>query len=469
MQADVNILADEELAKIHDQALDILKNTGIEMPSEKAKEFLSSNGARIEDDIVYIPEDMVEEALQTVPKRDELTLYGREEKHNIDIAQESPVLAGMVQATQVIDPETREKRPIEDKDVAKFMRMMNKLDNISINSPLGTPQNFPDQKTDWHTWVISIINSEKHITGPAINGECVEAAVEMGSVIRGSREKFQEKPFFSVWVLTQPPLHVDAETLSTLITASENEVPAIISSGPMMGVSSPVTLAGSVAQVHAEILSCIVLSQLANRGAPVVYTSFARIMDMKVSNISMASPEFALTKVAISQLGHKFNLPTRMPSMLRDAKTLDAQAGFETGMCGVMGAMEADIIDGIQLDMDIVVDFADPVFCNEAMGQVRRVARGIEVDEKTLVRDLLDEVGHGGDFLSTIHTAENFKDEFWLPEITERRMWEDWEEDGALDMEERALAQAKELLTKDTGPSLERDVQERIKKIAENA
>jgi trimethylamine--corrinoid protein Co-methyltransferase len=462
MRPTLNFFSEKEVEKIHGMALDILESTGIEMPSKEALEIFKDGGAEIEGDIVKISPNLVDEALESVPKRDELTLYGREEENDINLSEDGPVLAGMVQATQIMDLDSREKRPATSEDLAKLLKVLDNLEHVSIASPLITPQDIPEDRIDWYTWAISLKNTSKHITGPAINGKCVKDAVRMASIAAGGKDKFLERPFISVWVLTQPPLHVGADTLSALIEASRYKVPTVISSGPIIGVSAPVTIAGAMALAHAENIACIVLSQLVNPGAPVIYTSFSRIMDMKVTNISMASPEFAIMKSCMAQLGHQLNLPTRMPSMLRDAKVLDAQAGFESGLGGIVGALSSDIVGGLQLDMDIVVDYADLAFSNECMGQLKRVARGVEVNETTLARDLISEVGHGGDYLQTIHTAENFKNELWDADLTERRMWEYWEESGALEIREKAVNRVRKLIKENTAPVLEEKLQEKI-------
>ena len=123
-----------------------------------------------------------------------------------------------------------------------------------------------------------------------------------------------------------------------------------------------------------------------------------------------------------------------MPGLLRDAKELDAQAGFETGMVGAMTALSADLIDAMQLDADLLVDFADPVFCNDCMAALQRLARPLVVDKVTLAFEALKEVGHGGTFLSHDHTFEHFRRELWMPSLLERRNWELWEMDGGLDI-----------------------------------
>lgn len=470
MRPQLKFFSEKELLTVHKTALDILEDTGIELLLEEARDILEKEGAQVEGDIVKIPREIVEKALETVPKRDDFVLYGRKEENDIKISEDGPVLAAMTMATQVIDLETRKKRAATDADLTKLTRVLEKLDNVSIASALVTPQDVPMKTCDWYTWATSIKNTTKHITGGAVGKEGVRDAIRMASLAAGSEEAFLARPFISFWVLTTPPLRVDHLTLEVLMEASRHKVPAIISSGGILGLTSPVTIAGAAAQTHAEILACIALSQLVNPGAPIVYTSFVRSMDMKTANVSMSSPEFAMLKSCMAELGRFLNLPTRMPSMLRDAKTLDAQAGFETGMVGTIGALAADILEGIQFDMDMVVDYADLPYCNECMAQLKRLTRGFEVTESTLALDVLNEVGHGGNFLANMHTALNFRSEIWTPTLTERRMWEGWEQDGALDIEEKSLNMVRKMVEENKEVELlDKETQEKIDNIAREA
>jgi len=239
----------------------------------------------------------------------------------------------------------------------------------------------------------------------------------------------------------------------------------MLSSGPILGTSSPVTIAGTIAQAHAEILGCMVVSQLVNPGAPIVYTSFARGMDMKSGNISMACPEFGILKVAMAQMGKYLDLPIRMPSMLRDSKMLDAQAGFETGMVGTVTGLIADLMDGMQLDMDLVVDFADLIFCDECMAGIRRMARELVVDEDSIALDVMKEVGPGSTFLSHSHTYEHFRRELWDPELMERRNWDLWEKDGSLDIFKVAENKMLGMLAEKPAALLPEEAEKRIDEI----
>jgi trimethylamine--corrinoid protein Co-methyltransferase len=434
MKPIIQFLSDEEIKLIHDQSLQILKEIGMRLPHEEALELMSQNGAEIVgENVVRFPKRLVQTAIEALPKRKDVTLYGRDPKHDVTFETHEPALACMTMAVNVIDPHTRQKRPATDEDLAALTRIADQLENIRVNGGLVTPQEVPGAFNDWYTWATTIKNTTKHITGGMLGARCVQDAAQMGAIALGNENRFRERPFISGWVLTLPPLGIDSESLEALLEMSRWKIPVMLSSGPILGTSSPVTLAGTIAQVHAEILGCITVSQLTNPGAPIVYTSFARGMDMKSGNISMACPEFGILKVAMAQMGQYLDLPIRMPSMLRDAKLLDAQAGFETGMVGTVTGLIADLMDGMQLDMDLVVDFPDLIFCNDCMGGIRRMAKELVVDEDSLTLETIKEVGPGGTFLSHPHTFDNFRKELWIPKVMERRNWDLWEKDGSLD------------------------------------
>jgi trimethylamine--corrinoid protein Co-methyltransferase len=435
MKPVLQFLSNEEIQIIHQSALQILSSIGMRLPHGEALELLSQKGAEIvENYVVRIPKRLVDAAIESVPKRKDVILYGRDPKHDVTFDNHEPALACMTMAVNVIDPHTRRKRTATNEDLVALTRIADQLEHIRVNGGLVTPQEVPGEFNDWYTWATTIKNTTKHITGGMLGARCVQDAAKMGAIALGDENVFRKRPFISGWVLTLPPLGIDAESLDALMEMSRWKIPVMLSSGPILGTSSPVTIAGTIAQAHAEILGCMVVSQLVNSAAPIVYTSFARGVDMKTGNVSMACPEFGILKAALAQMGKYLDLPVRMPSMLRDAKVLDAQAGFETGMIGTVTGLNADLMDAMQLDMDLVVDFPDLVFCDECMAGIRRMARNLVIDEKSLALETLKEVGPGGTFLTHTHTFENFRRELWMPKLLERRNWESWEKDGGLDI-----------------------------------
>ncbi len=463
MKPIIQFLSDQEVKLIHNQSLQILSEIGMRLPHEEALDLMSQKGAEIVDgNVVRIPKRLIDDAIETVPKRKDVTLYGRDPKHDVTFEKHDPALACMTMAVNVIDPYTRKKRTATNDDLAALTRIADQMENIRVNGGLVTPQEVPGEFNDWYTWATTIKNTTKHITGGMLGAKCVQDAAKMGALALGDEDLFRKRPFISGWVLTLPPFAIDTESLDALMEMSRWKIPVMLSSGPILGTSSPVTIAGTVAQAHAEILACMAVSQSVNPGAPIVYTSFARGMDMKSGNISMACPEFGILKVAMAQMGKSLDLPVRMPSMLRDSKVLDAQAGFETGMIGTVAGLIADLSDGIQLDMDLVVDFPDIVFCDDCMAAIRRMAATLAVDEDTLALETMKAVGPGGAFLEQDHTFQHFRQALWTPNLLERRNWDLWEKDGARDIFKVAESKTLEMLSADWEPLLPVEICDQI-------
>ena len=470
MLPEISFLSLEDQERIHQAALRLLSNVGMQMPSTEALEIMRKAGACIEDDkIVRVSPELVTHAVATAPKRNEFVLFGREEKYDIHFQTDKPVLTAMEEATHVVDLETKERRPCTNKDLADIVRLIDTLDNISINVALATPQDVPKHTCEWYALATVLKNTTKPITVDAPGAHFVRDAVRMASLAAGSEEQLCQRLFATFVVLTRPPFQIDRLSLEALLEVSRWGFPIKLSSGLILGMTSPVTIAGTLAQVHAEFLSCLVLSQLVRPGTPVMYCCFARGFDMKTVNVSMASPEFAILRSGAAQMAHFLGLPARTGGFLRDAKILDAQAGFESGMVGLIAAIAAEVIDGLQYDMDTLVDFADLVFCDEALGALKRIVRGFIIDEDSLALKLIEEVGHGGSFLSSKHTLKHFRDVLWMPRLVERRAWAQWEREGKKDIEQRARERAKEILSSYRPKRLAPEIEAEIDRIAEEA
>lgn len=470
MKPELKFVSDEDIKLIHEKSLEMLEDMGMKFEGEEAREYFKKAGATVEGEIVKIPRSIIENALKTVPKRDEFVLYGRTPDKDVRISDNVPSLAAMTMATNVIDIDTGKKRSATNRDLELLTRVLEKLDTVTMASALITPQDVPMQASDWFTWATSIKNTTKHITGGAVGKEGVRDAIKMAIAAVGSEEEFYKRPFISFWVLTMPPMTVDENTSNVLIEASLNKVPSVISSGGILGISSPISVESAIIHTHAETLACIALSQLVKEGAPVIYSSYVRSMDMKTLSVAMSSPESAIMKGIMAQLGKYVGLPTKMPANLRDAKVLDAQAGFETGMVGSVGALTCDFIVSMQLDMDLVVDYADLVYSDECMQQLQRLVRPLDWSDKKLAYKNMKEVGHGGSFLGSKHTVKNFKKEIWRPTITERGNWQSWQSQGGKDIRTVALEKVKSMIEeiKDL-EILPKEVRDQIDQIANDS
>ncbi|MBI2860565.1 MAG: trimethylamine methyltransferase family protein [Chloroflexi bacterium] len=470
MRPEISFLSPEEQERIHQAALWLLENVGMQMPCPEALAIMKKGGAKIEDDsTAKIPRELVQYAVDVAPKRDGFVLYGRKPEDDIHFGKDTPVLISMASATHVIDLDSEERHLCTSDDLAKLVRLMDALPNISAAAALANPQEVPRSTVNWYALAILLKNCSKPFIIAPPGAGFVRDAIKMAGLAVGGEDKLLERPFIYFNVLVRCPFQIDRLSLEALIELCRYGFPAILGSGPILGATGPATMAAGVAQVHAEMLAGIVLTQLIRPGNPVVYASTGRIMDMRTGNVSMAGPEFSILKGAAGQMGRYLGLPVKLPAFLRDAKVLDAQAGFETGTVGLVSALAGDIINGMQFDMDLLVDFADLVFSDEAMAAIKRIVRGFTVDDNSLALDVIKQVGPGGNFLKNKHTLRNFRSEFWMPRLMDRRGWTAWYADGHKDIAKRARERAREILAEHQPERLAPEVEAELDRMAREA
>lgn len=339
----LTFLTDDEVKKIHESALEILEEIGFQMPSDRALELMEGFGAEVDlkTKIVKIPANLVQDSISKATKKKDLILYGRTPAHDMDMGKGGPYFGTMANATHILDALNRERRPSTTQDLINATRLLDALPNYDCVGAILNQQDVPHEVVDWYTWAEQLLNTKKHIIGTATGAQIVRDVKEMCVAIAGSEEAFNARPFVSFWILTRPPLQIDRLTLEALTECAKNRIPVSVDSGTIAGATAPVTLAGSITQAHAETLACLTLSQQINPGTPFMYAPFARVMDMRTGTVTMSSPEWSILKGCGAQMARYLELPIRIASMLRDAKLPDAQAGYESGITGVIAALAA--------------------------------------------------------------------------------------------------------------------------------
>ncbi|MFQ5836172.1 MAG: trimethylamine methyltransferase family protein, partial [bacterium] len=222
---------------------------------------------------------------------------------------------------------------------------------------------------------------------------------------------------------------------------AEERIPVALSSAPMAGSTSPVTLAGTLALVNAEQLSGIVLTQLVSPGAPVLYGAIPSVADMSNMSFLCGAVELGVLNTAAAQLAQYYDIPFYAWAGLTESKIPDVQAGYEkaTGalLVGLAGANYIHNAAGM-LDSTTTVAYEQYVIDNEIIGMVMRALKGIEVNEETLALEVIDKVGPGGNFLAEPHTVAHMRSEFFFPKVSDRSRREKWLAEGGKDGSQRA-------------------------------
>jgi trimethylamine--corrinoid protein Co-methyltransferase len=444
-------LKDEDVKRIHEASLDVLERTGIEVMPSECREIFREAGAKVDDknNRVFIPRRMIEDALATA--RDEVVLCGRDPKHDIILGGTRVYMGTGGAAVKVLDLETQYVRESTLADVAKIGRLVDALDNIHFYLRACVARDIPKEHLDLNTYYAAITNTTKHVTGNCFNVDSVRDVINMAEMIAGGPKALRERPFISFTTCwTVSPLRYAQETVEVLTEVVRQEMPVFLSSAPQSGATSPAALAGTLVQINAEELSGITYCQLVKPGTPVVLGYVPSVSDLRTGNFVGGAAEFALMNAAAAQIGQFYNLPVYNSSGLTDSKVPDIQAGYEKGITGLAAALAgANYIHHSAgfLESMLTVAYEQYVIDDDINGSIMRAVRGIEVTDETLSVDLIDQVCRGeGHFLGTQQSLQLMNTEYYYPHTGDRQQRQDWEDDGRLDMWERARNKARQIL-----------------------
>lgn len=262
------------------------------------------------------------------------------------------------------------------------------------------------------------------------------------------------------------PLVYDAVSLETIITYARYSQPAAVLSCSLAGVSAPMGLMGVCVMQNAEILAGLVLSQLVNTGAPFIYSPASAVPNMQNGQYVTGSPESNVINITNLQLARElYHLPTRTMAGLTDAKTLDAQAGFET-MQNLFGCMAggASIINECLGTMDSIMtnSYEKFILDEEMISRILKFMEGMNQSKENLGVDIIKEIGPKGSFLYHATTMAGCRGT-WRPSISSWDNYDKWVKSGSLNVVQKAGQKVKETLKTSPASTLEPGLEAELK------
>jgi trimethylamine--corrinoid protein Co-methyltransferase len=462
-------LSQAHIQHIHQASLEVLERTGIHVENDEALDFFRQGGARVEGPRVHISPAMVERALESVPSR--VLLAGRDPGQDLMLEGKRVYVGTGGSPTRILDPGADEVRPGTLRDLADLARLADALPHCDfIVIPLH-PTDVPDEDVPVNRFYTCLANSTKHVMsnvqGRADSLEGLRQVIAMGVLIAGGLDRLQERPFLSCitsWMVS--PLHLDTRVTDILIEWCQHGLPVVLSSAPMAGSTSPVTLAGTLVQLNAEQLSGIVLTQLVRPGTPVLAGYIPGLADMRSGGYLGGGVEFGMMQAAAAQLAHHYGVPIYGSGGMSDSKLPDAQAGYEkmaTLLLAAMGGCNF-IHHAISMVTNMsVASLEQAVIDDEMVGMVLRVLRGLDVTRDALAVEAIDRVGPGGHYLMDAHTLRFMRSELFHPALADRQNRAMWEAAGKLDTRARAVARVEAILEGHQPPGLPPEVDAAIR------
>lgn len=412
----------EEIEKIHENTLRILKEIGVVFYCEEAVEIFKKHGAKTSGDTVFIEEAMLSKALKTVPTKYEW--FGR--NGSITVGDGKTVYAPAYGPMYVMEGD--EYRYPTTEDFVNF----HKLDESSKVMDVGSPNimDLPSVNADIrgnYAMAATLLYHEKPVLGIVDGRQKALDSIKMTKEFYG----VEDKCVLSGLINVASPLHYSQAMAEALIEYSKQGQAVVITGDGMSGLTTPDTIASTILVVNAEVLAGVVLSQLINPGTPVVYGHQGHGSDLRYTILTVGSPEDSLMFQSIKAMGQFYNMPVRTGGCVSDAKDADMQAGiesFNSGYATISAGTDLMFHTCGILDSYNSISYEKYIYDEEIVQTVERFVKGYEVNDETLMYDKIAKAGPGGNFIS--RTSRLYRNDYYLPNVPIRLSHGNWISEG---------------------------------------
>lgn len=468
--ANFRLLSEDQRAEIYAAACEILQRTGSDVHSKEARDILEKGGCWVDGQRVRIPIGLSEWAVRTAPST--ILLYDRNGNKKMSLGGHRTYFGPGPTNTYHIDPHTGERRKPVLQDTENVAKICDALPNISFVQDLGTPAGVIPALADVYAFSAMVRNTTKPIVHWGFDIDQYHDIVDIASVVVGSLENVQKKPFIALYSESSPPLVHSEEAIAKAIFAAKNRMPIVYTPCIISGATAPATLAGALAMGIAESVVGIVVSQLIREGSPIIMGGVYGIMDMITTIYSYGSPEFLLMQAGIAEVAHHMNMPVFGTAGCTDSHVLDAQAAAEAAM-SILIASEAGanlVHDCGYTGFGSAGSVFQLVMTDEIIGMVQRIIRGVEMGDEMLALDEIDKAGPSGEFVTSKHTYTYFKQQTWFPTLMNRMRYSEWKMmTRESSMGDRIKAKARRILQEHEAPSLPENICQEIDNILQKA
>ena len=457
------LLEEAALERIEAQAEWLLREIGIEFRDDaEALRLFRDAGASVSGSRVRFDSGHARALCATAPKR--FHMAGRDPARSITLGGDHVVLMPAYGPPFVTDLD-RGRRYATIEDFRSFVKLA--FASPWLNHGGGTlcePVDLPVNKRHLDMVYAHLRYSTKPFMGSVTAPERAEDSIEMARLVFGA-EALEETCVIQGNINVNSPLVYDGVMSGALKAYARAGQSAVVSPFILGGAMGPVTQPALLAQAHAEAMAGIALSQLVRKGAPMVYGVFLTTMDLKTGAPTFGTPEANLSTFAIAQLGRRLGLPVRCGGHLTAAKTADGQAMLESAtsmMAGILAGSNFIFHAAGWLEGGLTVGYEKFVMDLEHCGLLRRLLDGLTVDDEQLAAEAYREAGPGETFLGTAHTLRHFETANHPAELADTTPYEQWVEQGRLDLERRANRRWKRMLEDYEAPPIDPAVDEAL-------
>jgi len=452
----IRFLDSREEELIHAQSIRVLEELGVLVRSNSVLKMLGKAGAIVDEKkmIAKIPGDIVVDALNSCPK--EFRLCARNPEKDVVLpTKKFPYVATNGLAVYMTDLESGKKRATTRKDLAMFAKLADALDEVGFFWPEVTASDVGLHVHTVHELWVSLQNGTKHVQGDSVSAEDARTQIRIGTLVAGGEEELRKRPILSVVCCPIAPLSFEKDAVEGQVEFARAGVPIVSLSMSLSGMSSPITIGGTIVNANAENLASVVITQTACKGTPHIYSSESTPMDVTTGGINYFANENPMIAAALAQMARRYGLPCMIGQWGVDGDEPGIGKSFNelatvaltvmsgTDCCSGMGGLEA--AKGASLEQMVIDAYIWTNF--------KPILRDITISEETVAFDVMKQVGQGNTFLTNPHTVK-CSNELYIPEKAKLA----WEATLSNNMVAEAREVAKKTLEQHEVPLIDKDI-----------
>lgn len=438
--APLEMLTPDQMQDLHDTSIRILKELGIRVMGENARDLMRRAGAKVDSDgVVRLDESIVGNALSTVPRQFSLTPGNPARQVHFGGRD---LVFGLVAGPPFVHDRIKGRRAGNLEDYRNFIRLARHFNVIHmIGNQVTAPQELPANTRHLDTYLANLTLSDLSFHCTAIGRGRAMDGIRMMAIARGATmEDMARAPGVTTIISVNSPRLLDDAMGDGLIAMSRHGQPVTITPFTLMGAMTPVSLPAAMAQQNAEALFGVVLTQLVRPGTPVMYGAFTSNVDMRSGAPAFGTPENAKANVIAGQLARRYGLPYRT-SNANASNAVDLQAAYETAMAtwgAVLGGANLVYHAAGWLEGGLTASYEKLILDVEILQNMVEFLRPLKWDADELGFDAIRDVPAGGHFFGAAHTMARYEHAFYQPLLSDWRSYETWAIAGAKDAAQRA-------------------------------
>lgn len=415
------VLEEREVARIEEAAFRILDEVGIAVEHERATEMLRGLGGRVDRGRVFLAPETVHAALSRLERK--ARFVSADGSREVVLGERTLRVHNGGGMATIIDSATGRKRPATLRDVEQATRLLDALPQVDAVVPMFGPQDVEPPLMIPASFAALLRHTRKPIMSAAAESAAdVRTMVAMAEACCGGRDAFRRRPTLSIMVSPVSPLRLPPKVAEAIMAVAEAGAQFQSLPCPMLGTTSPISIAGAVAQQHAEILASFALAAAVRPDLRVLYSSRISAIDLRTAMSAWGGPEVALSAACVAQVAHRAGFACDTYGLISATPDITPQTTYERFSNALVPALAGvDIISGVGgLDNSAAGSLTLSVIDNEILGYIRHMVGGVSVNEESLAMDLVREVvPEGGTFLDREATLTQIeKGCFWRPGIS---------------------------------------------------